>query len=68
MIIEFDSTKDRVNLDRHGISLAAAAGLRGERECMRKVRIILPTVREDRAINRGIKADPDTYELSDAQI
>ncbi len=35
---------------------------------MRKVRIILPTLRENREINRGIKADPDTYELSDAEI
>lgn len=31
MIIEFDFAKDRVNLDRHGISLAAAAGLDWDR-------------------------------------
>ena len=30
-----------------------------------KPRTIIPTDEEDAAINAGIKADPDTYELSD---
>ena len=29
---------------------------------------IIPTPEEDAAINRGIAADPDTYELSDAEF
>ncbi len=30
-----------------------------------KPEIIMPTDEEDEAINRGIAADPDTYEVSD---
>ena len=29
---------------------------------------ILPTAEENEAINRGIAADPDTYELSEAEF
>lgn len=32
------------------------------------VRLIMPTAAEERAINRGIAADPDTYVPSDEQI
>ncbi|WP_087754137.1 BrnA antitoxin family protein [Paraburkholderia caledonica] len=31
----------------------------------KKPKIIMPTDEEDAAINRGIAADPDTYEVSD---
>ena len=30
--------------------------------------LILPTAEEDAAINAGIAADPDTYELSDSEF
>lgn len=30
--------------------------------------LIYPTPEEDAAINEGIAADPDTYELSDEQV
>ncbi|MDQ2137872.1 BrnA antitoxin family protein [Alcaligenaceae bacterium C4P045] len=30
--------------------------------------LIVPTAQEDAAINAGIAADPDTYELSDDEI
>ncbi|MDL2284462.1 BrnA antitoxin family protein [Oxalobacter sp. OttesenSCG-928-P03] len=33
-----------------------------------KRKIIVPTPEEDMAINAGIDADPDTYELSDAEF
>ncbi|MFM0210754.1 BrnA antitoxin family protein [Paraburkholderia sediminicola] len=32
---------------------------------MNKRKIVMPTDEEDAAINRGIAADPDTYEVSD---
>ncbi|MDW3685495.1 hypothetical protein RA280_27885 [Cupriavidus sp. CV2] len=31
-------------------------------------KIVMPTPEEDEAINRGIAADPDTYELSAEEI
>ncbi len=31
-------------------------------------KIVMPTPEEDEAINRGIAADPDTYELSPEEI
>jgi len=31
---------------------------------MKKTKLIKPTAQEDAAINAGIAADPDTYELS----
>ncbi len=34
----------------------------------KKRKFILPTPAEDAAINAGIAADPDTYELSDAEF
>lgn len=34
----------------------------------RGTRVILPTPAEERAINRGIAADPDTYVPTDAEI
>lgn len=33
-----------------------------------KRKLILPTAAEDAAINAGIAADPDTYEMSDEQF
>ena len=33
-----------------------------------KTKLIMPTPEEDAEINRGIAADPDTYELSDAEF
>ena len=33
-----------------------------------KQKLIRPTKREEAAINAGIAADPDTYELSDAEF
>ncbi len=35
---------------------------------MRKVKLIKPTAAEDKAINAGIAADPDTYEVSDDEF
>lgn len=35
---------------------------------MKKRKLIEPTPAEDRRINAGIAADPDTYELSDEEI
>ena len=34
----------------------------------KKLKIEMPTPEEDAAINAGIAADPDTYELSPAEI
>lgn len=34
----------------------------------KKRKIVLPTAREERAINAGIAADPDTWELSDEEF
>jgi uncharacterized protein (DUF4415 family) len=35
---------------------------------MKKVKLIRPTAAENRAINAGIAADPDTYELTDEEF
>jgi uncharacterized protein (DUF4415 family) len=35
---------------------------------MKKIKLIRPTAAENRAINAGIAADPDTYELTDEQF
>jgi uncharacterized protein (DUF4415 family) len=35
---------------------------------MKKSKLTRPTAAEDRAINAGIAADPDTHELSDAEF
>ena len=35
---------------------------------MTRVKLIRPTAAEDAAINAGIAADPDTYELSDEEF
>jgi uncharacterized protein (DUF4415 family) len=34
----------------------------------RRLNLYIPTPAEDRIINAGIAADPDTYELSDAEF
>lgn len=35
---------------------------------MKKTKLIRPTAQENTAINAGIAADPDTYELSDEEF
>ena len=56
--IEFDSAKDRTNRARHNVSYMKRKSSKTSTE------LVHPTLVEDRAIKRAIKADPDTRQLS----
>ena len=60
--IKYDLQKNLSNLEKHGIALAQAHWLD------MKKKLITPTAEEEAQINKGIAADPDTYELSDDEF